>query len=88
MISIKSISVDRETNGTSDALNAIGSWIGGDSLNMAGNYADSITSVGSNVHETEFSLRIKITAKQAPVPSGFQRVLETLRDAIYDEEVK
>lgn len=88
MITIQSAPVDRDTNGTSDPLSKAGEWVGGDKVKMAASYSGSFTSVGTNVDETEFSLRIKITAQQAPVPAGFQRVLETLRDAIYDEEVK
>ncbi len=67
---------------TSREVGVSGGWFV--SVNYKSSFSSTTQSKNSNVETREYSMRIFVKARQAPIPEGLKKILDILAEAIKD----
>jgi hypothetical protein len=66
---------------------SVGGSYGPIAVNVKASYSSQSQARNSNTETREYSMQIKVRARQAPVPEGLKRVLDILAEAIKNRAV-
>jgi hypothetical protein len=70
------------TTASREVSGSVNAWIV--KVNFKSSFSSTTQSKNSNVETREYSMRIFVKARQAPIPEGLKKILDILQEAIKD----